>query len=257
MQLHHHVQAIVLAMEETDRTSPIKPIYPARLQDTPGLILSPSMPSPPAVVPDDVKPVSGNDRRLRPSTDTVANHAELSVLQSSALASILRLRAGVENLVEADRMRLRSQRHEAFEPVSRVSLSLEEARERLNHVSRKLEEKKENYQRALGEYEHSRGILTAAGEERGELPKPEQGIQINNVEKTCESLLNSWWKNVEIARDGVRAWDYKYRSQTMVVLKVSKELATAQAKYKATCEEIAAEFDDLRSLSIFLMNRRA
>ena len=151
-------------------------------------------------------------------------------------------------------MRLRSARHEAFGPVANISLALEEEQVRLNKVNLKLAEKRDNFSRAVEEYKLQCGVLSAARHDADQKVNSEHAADEKTVAKFFDTCVNSWKKNVEVAHKVVGHWESKSKHQTMVVAKVSKELATAQAKYSAECEGIDAEFNDLKALSIFLTN---
>lgn len=97
-------------------------------------------------------------------------------------------------------------------------------------MNRKLEEKKDSYDRAVEEYDPSRGVSAAVVPDEPEQPERTADFALRkSITKMCESLVNSWYKNVEVARKRVGIWDFKSTRQTMAVMRVSKELANAEA----------------------------
>lgn len=148
------------------------PTFPARVQSD--VNVTPADQNPPSAstsVPVKVKSNFLSPPRIEPVSASNATNSDLTRIKNRAVTGLIRLRGSVENLVDEESMRLRGVRHEAFGPVANISLRLEEERERLKHVNRKLSEKQDSYNRAVEEYEHSRGVLVAAqGEEKPTAP---------------------------------------------------------------------------------------
>lgn len=58
-------------------------------------------------------------------TGNVEGGSDMTGLEKAAMAALLRVRGGVINLVDEQKMRLRGDRHAAFIPVANISLRLE------------------------------------------------------------------------------------------------------------------------------------
>lgn len=184
--------------------------------------------------------------------------SELLELDSAVLSGLFRLRGGMLNLVDAEKMRLRGDRHAAFGPVANLSLSVEEARDHFKHLNEELAEKKDSYDRAVEGYEQSRAVMAAFDREDADhAPTPEQIAEKKTMLKMCEALTNSCYKSVQIARKCVATCEFQLKNQGMVVLKVSKELEAAEALHRKKCENIDSEMDEFHAVDVFITHLTA
>lgn len=181
--------------------------------------LSPPRRSDPVAIGDDVEP-------------------DLSEIEDAARSGLLRIRGGIECLVDEERMRLRSARSEALGAVARLSGRQGEERERLRHVNRKLAEKQDSYYRASEEYELALAALVSAEA---------------NDQRAAPREVSPCKESLDLALKRLRAWNFKAKQQTTALSKVTEELASAEEISRATCAEIDTEMEEMRSVSIFLM----
>lgn len=66
--------------------------------------------------------------------------------------------------------------------------------------------------------------------------------------------MNSWKANVDLAKKGVIAWDFKSKEQYTMMTKAQKKLTVSEAEYRAQCVEIDSEVENLRALYTFVEN---
>lgn len=230
-------------------------ILPARFSNEVNITPpNPNQPSSSSAVPVKVKSNFLSPHRTEEITGDNAANSDVSGVDVAAINGLIKLRVSVGHLVDSEIMRLRSARHEAFSPVANISLHLEEEKERLKHVNRKQGEKQASYDRAVVEYEQARAVLLGAQDEGEPTATTGQTLQRKNFATTCESLVNSWYKHVELARKHVMAWDFKCKRQAMVLTKVNKKLSSADAKYRASCAQIDADVEDFQAVTLFLMH---
>ena len=230
------------------------PIYPPRPRDY--VLITPQNPnqaSSSRAIPAKVESPVLSHSLPNPGTGATNDGSEFVRIDSAVIAALFRLRGSVVNLVDAEKMRLQNDRHAAFAPVTKISSTVDEERERMKHINRKLAEKKESYDLAVAEYEQSRAFLAAAHHDEPEHPLTPGIIdQKKSILKMGETLMNSWYKNVQVARKRVGHWDFKSKEQTTVVMKASKELAAAEALYRQKCEAIDMELEEFTAVALFL-----
>lgn len=188
-------------------------------------------------------PVAVNIRRNSPSPN----------MDPSAMKALHLLKGQVKKVVDGELNRLRSSRHLAFEPVADLAQRLEEEKDKLKHVLRKATEKQGSYERAVAEYDKSRAVVVSAGDEGGPHLNQDLNVGQKSFQNICESLVNSWKEDVDLAKKRVVTWDFKSKRQHMMVSKAQKELTAAEAKYQAQGFEIDSEMENLRALYTFFI----
>ena len=71
------------------------------------------------------------------------------------------------------------------------------------------------------------------------------------ADKICESVsINSWFKNIKIAKRSLAVWIFESKWQCMVIATVAKEVSAAKAKYWGDCLEIDMQFANQRAIQM-------
>lgn len=88
-------------------------------------------------------------------------------MDPGAVKALVSLKENLKKVFEDEQNRLRTSRHDAFEPIADLAQRLDEEKDKLKHVLRKATEKQGTYERAMKEYDNSRAVVASAREEGG------------------------------------------------------------------------------------------
>ena len=172
-------------------------------------------------------------------------------LSPTALYGLYLARKGVTHAVATERMKLREASHNTEKEVALLKVRLSEQKDHLKFLNRKLAEKNENYDRTSAEYERAHELYVAACKD-GTSNDFEQISARRAFKAMCETLDNSWFKNVDFAKRALSMWAFKVQRQTALVEKVTNELAEAEKQYAYVHADIDGELKHLQELAVFL-----
>ncbi|KAG0575072.1 hypothetical protein KC19_VG315600 [Ceratodon purpureus] len=182
------------------------------------------------------------------NVDAVITDFSLSKISPGLCA----IRPGIIPLVESEQRKLQERRHLAYAAVSNAKTRLRQEKERAQLFGRKLAEARGAYERAVEEYERSRRVLAAALRDRDNISGVDEKRTASNVFENCETLVNSWYQNVQAARNPLYEWEFKSERHSALLARLRAGLRDAEGEYRLTCETLDAELAHLRVLTDLL-----
>ncbi|KAG0599762.1 hypothetical protein M758_12G176500 [Ceratodon purpureus] len=156
---------------------------------------------------------------------------KIRTIDDSTATGLLLLRPYVNAAVEAERLRFIAARHDALKTVHLLQSSLTEERNRLKFFERKVAENTNSQMRASEEYSKARDVYAAANVDEVKCASKECKARMKNFTTLCETLVNSWYKNLEIANARLDIWEFKLKRQNERIAKLTSELTGAELTY--------------------------
>ena len=163
------------------------------------------------------------------------------------------LRDGIMQLASSHCMSLKENRHHAAAGVLRAKDRTRDEVDRLRFFESKVTEHQAMYDKALSEYETEREVLKAARNDLSDVSNLEDKLKKTKYIKSCETLVNSWASNLEIARERLAYWEFKTTRQVALVGKLTDAAHSLEVAYRGTCEVIETDIRHVEALTEFLV----
>ena len=149
-------------------------------------------------------------------------------------------------------MKLRESRHDGFNVLATAQGRLDEEMERLDFFTRKLHEKNESKDKASGEHNRARDMLTMALLDESNINTAERKLSKRSFTRMCESMVQTWADIAAMADQSRAAWDFKLRRQSALVAKMQSDMGTTRANYRGSCTVIDAQIAHLHATLDFI-----
>ena len=177
-----------------------------------------------------------------------------SKLKTPALRGLLQVRGGVVPVVEREKNALKEALHIASLDLQERHRKILVELDRAKFVAHKCVEKTNVLRKAVEEYGWAYDVLQAAQSRAAAGRSTRNNASQNSFVEICETLVNSWAVNVQIAEDRLSGWEFKSKRQATIVSRVRNEFCAAETAANENRTKIHEDLNDLKALKNLLEN---
>ena len=201
------------------------------------------------------------DAENKDESDTVATsprvqprvvpNGKTQIPNAPALNGLLQVRSGIGAVVQKRRYSLKEALHTESLALKDRHQKIIEEKDRARFVARKCAEKSEEHRKAFEEYEQACAVLAAAKSKSTKSSPTEEPSQKFYM-ASCESLVKSWTKTVQVKEASLSGWEFKSKRQASVVARLYNEFRAAEASANQSRKKIHENLHELKALDNLL-----
>ncbi|KAG0616521.1 hypothetical protein M758_5G122000 [Ceratodon purpureus] len=173
-------------------------------------------------------------------------------LGKATLQGLSLIRKQVASFIEGEEAKLQEARHDSHQTANNLAIRLKKEKETLKFFQERVDVKTKSHGEMIEQHDKALMMLLAAKSEDLTLATNEEREYRKTFIQRSESLVASWYVNVDVARQRVECWTFKLNKQGTVVANVSADLAAAESRYAEVAEQLNVELGSLRAVSEFL-----
>ena len=214
----------------------------------PGIRLTRAMKKPPGETGNQTaeSPAHAEDKGKGNTDETAAK------LEKAAIEGLSLIRKQLAGVVEGEQAKLQEARHDAHNTANNLAIRLKKEKETLKLFQERVDEKAKSHVEMIEQHDKALTMLLAAKSEDLTSATDEEKEYRKTFIQRSETLVGSWYVNVDMARQRVECWEFKLRKQSTVVAKLSADLAAAESRYAAVVQQLDVEMGSLRAVSEFI-----
>ena len=175
-------------------------------------------------------------------------------LGAMALEGMALLRSGMTDLAQVEQHRIQEARHDYYRTIDTLGARLGEEKGHLKFIQGKVDMKALSLAQFMEQLAKAKVMLEGAKSSVGQQASDSKRSDTKSIVKSCEDLVESWEKNVDLAIQRLHYWEFKCNKQIDLVTKLTADLNKAESRYADVTEQFNSELKSLKAVSELLRN---